>query len=326
MKKLFIFVFFCSPSPNFFKPSLHAQEVKKPESKDQSLRKKSQSTSANKKNEATKKATESKKEKSQTKRISTQDLPSKLSIQKSNEIIEEIRNQNPGSDRYIGLRMGTIQILSNITGLETSADKTLLSTGADINFRVWRNWYFEAIYTEHLNSINPSEFSGSPSRTLSDIYYKTLDIGIKYRFVLDETKPANFLGFRILKHKTENNFELADPSSSIIINEYEGMTFGVEKGIPITDRLGINASLDMISITGIAQESDFTVEEKGLGFVVRGELYYNLHFFGRKWRTSLAYWQSGMINEFSSADRDLFERQNLVLTYRMISGAFAMTF
>lgn len=323
MKKLFLLTLFCFTGLSLLENSAHAQE----HSSKKNIEQLKSTKSKVRKKRNRKLVKKRSKKKSPNKAASLpQALPSKIVIQKSNEILEEIKNQNPGSDRYIGLRTGMIQILSNITGLETSADKTLLTTGADINFRLYKNWYLELIYTENKNTLNPSEFTGTPSRTLSDIYYKTLDIGIKYRFILDETKPGNFLGFRILKHSTKNNFELADPSSSIIINEYEGTTFGVEKGIPITNNLGINASLDMISISGIQQASDFTVAEKGLGFVVRGELYYNLHFWGQKWRSSLAYWQSGMINEFSNDDRDLFERQNLVLTYRMISGAFALTF
>lgn len=250
---------------------------------------------------------------------------SPASLQTTNRILQEMKNSDPGSDRYLGIRVGSVQILSNLPGLETSQNKTLATTGADLNFRLYRNFYIEGIYTKSLNIIDPVRFSADPNRLLDDLFYETIDVGLKYRFLLDETKPSNYLGFRLLHHQTNNNFPNADPGGAILVNAYQGLSFGVEKGIPITDSLGINASLDMISIDNSTINSDFNLQTTGLGFVVRGEVFYKLRFLGLSWRTALAYWQSGMINEIAASDRALFERQNKVLTYRMISGSIAIS-
>lgn len=249
-----------------------------------------------------------------------------ITVNKTNEIIRKMKNSDPGAENFINLRLGAIQILSNTTGLETSADKTLLSTGVDLNFRVWGNLYFEAHYAKHLNTLTPATLSTDSSRTLDDLYQQSTDVGVKYRVILDETKPSNYLGFKLMAHNTTNNFFVADTTAAIIITQYDGWVLGVEKGIPITTNLGIDASLDMISISKVKEISDFSVSNNGVGFVVRGEVYYVAKIGSQKLRLAMAYWQSGMVNEFSATDRELFDRQNQVQTYRMISGSLGYVF
>lgn len=249
----------------------------------------------------------------------------KRNLNKANDIIHRMRNSDPAASQHISLRTGAIQILSNTTGLETSPDKTLLSTGLDAKFAIWGNLFFDLSYAHHTNSINPSQFSLDDS-SLSDLYQSSTDIGVKYQIILDETKPSNYLGISIKAHNTTNNFKVADPSTGIIITQYDGWVIGVEKGIPITSNLGIDASLDMININKIKESSDFSVSNSGVGFVVRGDVYYTSYIFGLKYRASVSYWQSGMVNEFSDSDKELFDRQNQVQTYRMITGAFGIVF
>jgi hypothetical protein len=246
-------------------------------------------------------------------------------LNKANEIIHRMRNSDPAASQYVSLRMGAIQILSNTTGLETSPDKTLLTTGLDANFAIWGNLYFDLSYAHHTNTLNPSQFSLDDS-SLADLYQTSTDVGLKYRFILDETKPSNFLGISLKAHNTTNNFKVADTSTGIIITQYDGWVIGVEKGIPITPSLGIDASLDMISINKVSEISDFSVSNSGVGFVVKGDVYYTSSIFGYKYRASLSYWQSGMVNEFSDSDKELFDRQNQVQTYRMITGALGIVF
>lgn len=249
-----------------------------------------------------------------------------ITINKTNEIIRKMKTSDPGTENYLNIRLGAIQILSNTTGLETSADKTLLSTGLDLNFRIWGNVYFESHYAKHTNTLTPANLSTDATISLKNLYQESTDVGLKYRIILDETKPSNYLGFKLMAHNTTNNFYVADPTAAIIITQYDGFVLGVEKGIPITSNLGIDASLDMISITKIKEVSDFNVKNTGVGFVVRGEVYYALKIGKQKLRLAMAYWQSGMVNEFTAADRELFDRQNQVQTYRMISGSIGAVF
>lgn len=286
---------------------------------------KTQKQTDRKKTRARKKPTETKKE---TDSLVNEDRVSSSVLAKTNRILDQMKKSDPRGENYFNIRLGATQILSNTSGLETSPNKTLLTMGFDFNSRLFDNLYIEARYAKHTNTIAPTTLSSDDSVSLSNLYQSSTDVGIKYRVILDETKPSNYLGFKLLAHNTTNNFILADSGAAIVINKYDGWVLGVEKGIPITSNLGIDASLDMININKVQESSEFTVSNTGVGFVVRGEVYYTFELGGQRLRAAMAYWQSGMVNEFDEDDKELFDipRQNQVQTYRMISGSLGYVF
>ncbi|MFK8137035.1 MAG: hypothetical protein AB8E15_01630 [Bdellovibrionales bacterium] len=241
-------------------------------------------------------------------------------VTEASNILEELYNSNPNSDRYLGVILGAVQIVTNTEGLDDTGSSAFPIYGIDFNYRIYDELYIEAKYFKASNDFNTDDSVLNGPKASQTTY----DVGFKYRIILDKTKPSNYLGFKLLSHNTVNNFKTS-ATNTLIINRYKGIGVGVEKGIPITKSLGMDASFDIINISQAAtdQATDLGFEDNGLGFTVRGEFYLKLTEF---MRASVSYTQNGMLNKLESTGISATSKTYQSQTYRLVGGAFAYSF
>lgn len=248
-------------------------------------------------------------------------------IAQTNAYIQNIIDNDPGSKRWFNFRSGAIQIINNSEGPEFSSNNVLPLVGVEWSWRLFNNISFDGRVNQAINVSPTSDLNGTSA------YQRSTDFGLKYSFILDKTRPTNFLAFKINLHNTENNFILSDPTNQFYLGSYKGYGLVVEKGVPITHKISLLASLDLISFTETTTAPDvdtaYEYKENGFGFTVRGEVFYKIKVFGINSSLGLAYWQSGYVNEFldvTGGGRELTNKKNNIQTYRMISGSFNFMF
>ncbi|MBK9293966.1 MAG: hypothetical protein IPM57_05900 [Oligoflexia bacterium] len=209
-------------------------------------------------------------------------------------IIDNIKTKNPPRRYSIQGRAGLTQLITNSTGepLNLGLGGNLPTIGLSYKSNFAGNWGAEAklVYAQNLI---PAE--GSPNQSSSYIYW--LDLGPRYTLYLDSTRLDNNLTFKILFHLNGSNMALTEPDL-FFVHQYMGYSFSVERGIPITRKLGIIASLDLLQILDAKSNSTKQVTGSGYGFEVHGEIYYMIELFNKPTRLGFSYWQQGNSNDF----------------------------
>lgn len=228
-----------------------------------------------------------------------QPTPQEVDLQKSKwqevyGLIDEIKVQNPPRRYSIQGKVGLTQIITNSTGepVNLGLSGNLPTIGLNYTSNFAGNWGAEAklVYAQNLL---PAE--GSPNQAGAYIYW--LDVGPRYTLYLDSTRLDNNLSFKILFHMNQANMQLTSPDL-FFVNSYTGFSLSVERGIPITRKLGVVASLDLLQILDARSPSIKEVTKSGYGFEVHGEIYYMIEMFNKPTRLGFSYWQQGNSNDF----------------------------
>ncbi|MCB0394732.1 MAG: hypothetical protein KDD25_09240 [Bdellovibrionales bacterium] len=141
---------------------------------------------------------------------------------------------------------------------------------------------------------------------------------MRYTFVLDATETLNFFGFKIMSHTLKNNFKVFNPTDLdddsqpyIHMSDYQALIVGIERSFQITPAISLLASLDFLSIQNTKSDTSQEFEKSGLGFQVRGEVFYRMDLLGVPGRMGLMYWQGAYTNEVKNVDDASSENENL---------------
>lgn len=236
--------------------------------------------------------------------------------------IDEITSKNPSSNKKITARTGLIQVVSNIKGIQLNANNTLLALALESQWALHKNWGLEVRGLFAQNSLFP------PTTTMnsSDKSMLSFDIGGRYVWEFDPTRKGNYFAIKFLYHNTTNNFELEDSDEEMLMNSYTGIMGGIERSIPITKDIAVEASLDGVILINSKHKSSLSTEKNGFGLQVRGEMFYILGWLTKKDRFGISYWQSAFNNEFIDSSKEDKARKSFVQTFRMISFSYGLLF
>ena len=117
----------------------------------------------------------------------------------------------------------------------------------------------------------------------------------------------DYLAVQILYHRNDSNFKLGtqvanvDTSNYIYMTHYDGISGSIERSIPITRKLGVLASFDLLQIINATSPSTLPFKQTGYGFQIEGEIYYQMMIFSSPFRVGVSYWQQGNENEFDES-------------------------
>ncbi len=250
-------------------------------------------------------------------------------IRQSYDIIDEIKSQNVPDHFKIEFRSGLMQVFANSAGsVELNKLKSLPFVGLETVTRIDEHWGIEARGYYAKNMV----FAPTGNR---DRYQTIFDVGVRYRFILDQTQIDDAVILKILYHSLQNNFllrnssgeevtETSDGRTGVYMKAYTGYIAGLERSIPITPKIGINAGLDLNFIQDAKSDSTTEYLKTGIGFQVRGQMTYRLDWFGMASRIGAAYWQGGMVNRFSPGAQADIEKTSHVQTFRAVSMSWIM--
>ncbi len=179
----------------------------------------------------------------------------------------------------------------------------MYSIGGEAVSNLWGNLGLElrGIYAQNV-------VPETTSINKADAYISWLDFGPRYTFYFDSTRLDDYLAVKILYHQSDSNFKLIDTQDKIFITHYKGLSFAVERSIPITRKLGVLASFDLLQIFSAQTPSRLKVVQYGYGFEIQGEIYYQMEIFSRVMRMGVSYWQQG--NENNLENKDLVARNS----------------
>lgn len=236
--------------------------------------------------------------------------------------IDEIKSKNPNSNKKINFRTGLLQVVSNIKGIQLNADNTMAAVALETQWEIYKNFGFEARALLAQNSV----YQPINDMNKSDKNMVSFDVGGRYVWEFDPTRKGNYFAAKLLFHSSSNNFELEDSSEEFLMSSYSGILGGVERAIPITKEIAIEASLDGIIITDSTHKSSLDTEKNGFGLQVRGELFYIIGLLAKRDRIGIAYWQSAFNNEFTDSSKEDRARKSFVQTFRMISISYGFLF
>ncbi|MDZ4676625.1 MAG: hypothetical protein SGI74_03865 [Oligoflexia bacterium] len=221
-----------------------------------------------------------------------------------NSIIDEIREQNPPRNYRFKIKTGLVQMITNTADtVKLGQNGNLYAIGGEAVSNFWGNLGIEArgIYAQNI-------VPDVASTNKADAYMTWLDIGPRYTFYFDNTRLDDNLAFKILYHQSDSNFKLMDTTDKLFITQYKGISFAIERSIPITRKLGVLAAFDLLQIFSAQTPSRLKVVQYGYGFEIQGEIYYQLDIFGKVVRMGVSYWQQG--NENNLEDKDFLARNS----------------
>lgn len=206
-------------------------------------------------------------------------------------IIDGIKVQNPPQNLKIRAKSGLVQIASNTPA--QIDDSGFPSVGLEVGIDVIGNFGIEAKYLYAQNLMTPSERNGT------DTYITWLDIGPTYTIFFDSTRLDDYLAIKLYYHSNDANIVRSDSENpaTFFINHYAGFSPSIERSIPITPKLGVIASFDLLQITDVSDP--YLARSSGYGFQIQGELYYRMSFLSKPMRLGLSYWQQGNDTEFN---------------------------
>jgi hypothetical protein len=221
-----------------------------------------------------------------------------------NSIVDEIREQNPPRNYRFKVKTGLVQVITNTADtLQLGQNGNLFALGGEAVGNFWGKFGLEGrgIYAQNL-------ISSAQSPNKSNAYMSWMDIGPRYTFYFDNTKLDNNLALKVLYHQSDSNFQLVDAQDKLFITHYKGVSFAVERSIPITRKLGVLAAFDLLQIFEAQTPSRLKVLQYGYGFEIQGEIYYQMELFGHVMRSGVSYWQQG--NENNLEDKDFIARNS----------------
>ncbi|MCC6277062.1 MAG: hypothetical protein IT289_04005 [Oligoflexia bacterium] len=215
-----------------------------------------------------------------------------------NSIIDEIKEQNPPRNFKLKAKAGLVQMIVNTDDpIKLGLGSNLPAIGFEGVANVFGNFGLEARSIFAMNLVpDPT----SPNTASSYIYW--LDIGPRYTLYMDSTKLDNNLAFKVLFHHNQSNFQITDPVNRLYVTKYSGASFGIERSIPITRKLGVVGEFDLVQIFSTSTPSTIAVKQYGYGFEIQGEIYYQMELFGKPWRVGVSYWQQGHESEVDAKD------------------------
>lgn len=243
--------------------------------------------------------------------------------QQTRSFIDEINTANPSSQNKLNLRSGMIQIKGNTPGVAINeGDDSMPFMALEWLNTFSKNWGLE------LRLLHAQNILYEPSNTQNeaDVFFQTIDLGARYIFEFDPIRKGNYFAFKVLYHQTSNNFELVAPTTTFLATGYSGAAIGIERGVTITDRIHLDASLDIMYSLAVDEKSSLNVKDNGYSLFVRGEFHYLVNWFNRRGQLGLAYWQAAYSNEFDSNSKVDSGRQNYVTTYRALSLSYSLLF
>lgn len=252
------------------------------------------------------------------------DILQKSKWDEVNSLIDEIKIQNPPRHIILTGSLGFSQVISNSLGdpVRLGLNNNMPSIGLTAIGNFFGNVGLETKFVYAQNVI-PAD--GSPNTASTFIYW--LDAGPRYTFFLDESRREDNLSVKILFHINQANFVLTDPQLCMI-NRYMGISGSVERSIPITRKLGLIASLDLLQIFQAvpASNSQIGVVQSGYGFELKGELYYILELGKLTTRLGFAYWQQGNDNELSTTAKENFGKNSFFQVARSLFFSGSLLF
>lgn len=208
-------------------------------------------------------------------------------------LIDSIKSQNPPVNVRTTLKFGVIQMQTNTTEV---LGESLPCAGFEGSANIFRGFGIEAKYIYAQGSI-------------ANITW--LNFGPKYTFYFDSTQLDDFLALKVLYHQNASSIIVPEPSTTtgavstsntpFFVTSYTGTLLGVERGIPITKKLGVLASFDLLLIQDASYPKTnlgWAIKNSGYGFQLQGELYYKFLLFSKNMRFGVSYWQQGNDTEF----------------------------
>lgn len=242
-------------------------------------------------------------------------------IKQAYQIIDDIKKRNPPDNFKIEVRSGLLQIFANSTdSIDLNRYKSLHFMGIDASAMFSEKWGLEARTYYAKNYLFPTE-SGSPNGP--NAYLATTEGGLRYRMILDAAQIDDYVVLRLLYHSQVNNFKLRE-TTGVFVKSYSGIVAGIERSIPVTPKIGILANLDLNMIQSAKTDSDAEIVSTGVGFQMRGSMYYEVNWLGTVSRLGAAYWQGGLVNRFSPASQQNTGKTSHVQTFRAVSMSLAM--
>ena len=233
-----------------------------------------------------------------------------------NSIIDEVKSQNSPQNLRLTGSLGLISLQSNTPdSVKLGSGNSVVAIGLTAVANIWNHFGLEAKVLHGRNLI-PAD--GSPNTAGASITW--IDVGPRYTLYLDSSKLDNYLAFKILYHQNDSDFKLvpADPNSipfPIFMTHYAGVSGSVERSIPISKRLGVLASFDLLQIFQASAPTSTSAipigfAQSGYGFEVKGEVYYQLEIQNSRMRLGVSYWQQGNENEFDNPTKILMSRNS----------------
>ncbi len=259
-----------------------------------------------------------------------------LNMEKAKLIIDKVRKEQAPSRGNIYFRFGLLQLDTNTAdAVNLNEDGILPFTSIEGSAHVYENFGFEGKYSIAQNILYPST---DPDVNGTSANQQMLEYGFRYKWVIDETRTENYFSFKILGHTVQNNFEVFNPDDStddtksrVYMKSYQAMIFGVERSFYVTPAISLIAGLDMMGIVDAQSDTAQEYEKQGLGFQVRGEVYYRVDWFGVPSRIGGLYWQGGYTNKFKDVDDTDSSLENLgksrhVQSFRALSVSYSVLF
>jgi hypothetical protein len=242
--------------------------------------------------------------------------------QETKAYIEQIRSSNPSSQKKLSLRTGLIQIKGNTEGITLNAgDDTMPFVAGEWTTRMGKHWGLEIRALHGQNIL----YEPANDKNEADVYFQTIDFGARYILEFDPIRKGNYFVFKLMYHQTSNNFQLSDSTNQrfFLATGYNGAAIGIERGVSITDKIHLKASLDIMYTLGVEEESLGSVKDNGYALFARGEFHYLVDWFGARGQVGLAYWQAAYTNEFDAETKSFTARQNFTTTYRVLSLSYS---
>ncbi len=221
-------------------------------------------------------------------------------------LIDEIKVQNPPHHYSFQARLGLMQISSNSVDdpVKLGLGSNLPAVGINGSSNFLGNFGLEGrlIYAQNLVS-DPD----SVNKSSAAIYW--FDFGPRYTFYLDSTRLDNNITLKVLYHVNDSTFKLTS-NDLMFVTHYFGVSGSVERSIPITRKLGVVASLDLLQILSATSPSNKVLSPSGYGFEVHGEIYYLMELFQHPTRVGFSYWQQGNNNDFGDSAKGFFAKNS----------------
>jgi hypothetical protein len=207
-------------------------------------------------------------------------------------LIDEIKIRNPPQNYRFRVQTGIIQMLTNTDerkGVRAGNGIGFPAIGIETVANIWNHIGVLGRFV-YAQNLLPSQ--DSLNGTNAFIYWA--DVGPRYTLYFDSTRIDDYLAFQVLFHLNESNLQIYDKSStSVFMTRYFGVSGSVERSIPITRKLGVSATFDLLQILDSSSPSNQSLQKSGYGFQIQGEIYYQLNIFERFVRVGLSYWQQG---------------------------------
>ncbi len=246
-------------------------------------------------------------------------------IQEAKYYLKEIRANNPTSQKRLNLRTGLIQVVAgNTPGLKiNSGDNTMPFLGGEWIHKFESPYGLEVRGLYAQNGLYPPNDS-DVGRANDSAFFYTADISGRYILEFDPTRKGNYFAARLGYHLTQNNFEVVDDVNQFIIQNYSGVLGGIERGLTVTERIHLTASLDMVLMLNTKDKTQRALKSDGYALFVRGEFYYLTK--NKKNQFGLSYWQAAYTGELDATSKTIFGKQNHVTTYRVLGLSYSWLF